>query len=226
MCTITDKITKNINSMEIKYINDVNSGNIESIDNAFEGVESHNIACNNWANEYPYAPQVSFKMFHNTEFLFLRFDVAESYTMAKVEEDNGEVWTDSCVEFFLALDDTGYYNFEATCIGKMLVAFRKERNNPTDASKEIMNSIKRYASLGDNTFDEITGDNKWSLTLAIPSQTLFNHNIETWAGVEASMNLYKCGDNLSQPHFLSWKPIDNPTPNFHLPAFFETIKFV
>lgn len=210
--------------MEIKRIDSLNIENIESIDKVFEGIESENIACNNWADEYPYAPQVSFKMFHNGEFLFLRFDVAESYTMAKVEDDHGKVWTDSCVEFFLALDDTGYYNFETTCIGKMLVAFRKECKNPTRASVEIMSSIKRYASLGDKTFDEIEGDNRWSLTLAIPPQALFNHNIETWSGVKASMNLYKCGDNLSHPHFLSWKAIDNPTPNFHLPTFFKPIK--
>lgn len=211
--------------MEIKHISDINSGDINSIDKAFEGINAQEIACNNWADQYPYAPQVSFRVFHNGELLFLRFDVAESYTMAKVEEDNGEVWTDSCVEFFLALDNTGYYNFETTCIGKMLLAFRKDRNNPTDASKEVMSTIKRYASLGNQTFDEVKGDNRWSLTLAIPPQALFNHNIETWSGVNASMNLYKCGDNLSHPHFLSWKAIDNPTPNFHLPAFFETIKF-
>ena len=33
-------------------------------------------------------------------------DVAERYTAALVTEDNGEVWTDSCAEFFIA-PDTG-----------------------------------------------------------------------------------------------------------------------
>lgn len=213
--------------MEIKYIDGVIVGDIVSISKAFETLEPQDIVCNNWENDYPYAPQVSFKMFHNgLSTLFLLFDVEERYTMAKVEEDHGEVWTDSCVEFFLALDKTGYYNFETTCIGKMRLAFRRERENPTYASPEILNSIKRYPSLSDKTFDEVEGDNRWSLILEIPAEALFNHNIKTWKGVEASMNLYKCGDNLSHPHFLSWKAIDNPQPNFHLPAFFEKVNFL
>ena len=40
-----------------------------------------------------------------------------------------------------------------------------------------------------------------------------------WDGLRARMNLYKCGDDLSHPHFLSWQPIEAPKPNFHLPAF-------
>ena len=39
------------------------------------------------------------------------------------------------------------------------------------------------------------------------------------------MNLYKCGDNLSHPHFLSWQPIDTPQPDFHRPEFFAAGKF-
>ena len=59
-------------------------------------------------------------MFHTGDWLMLRFDVAERYTAALVTEDNGEVWTDSCAEFFIAPDTGMYYNFETTCIGRML----------------------------------------------------------------------------------------------------------
>ena len=51
-------------------------------------------------------------MFHNGEYLFVRYDVTEDCTAARVAEDNGEVWTDSCVEFFISPDNKGYYNFE------------------------------------------------------------------------------------------------------------------
>lgn len=164
-------------------------------------------------------------MFHTGDKLWLRFDVAEEYTKAEVNDDNGRVWTDSCVEFFLALDDTGYYNFETTCAGRLLLGFRKEREHPTHADAAIMEQIARYPSLGRELFAERKGDNCWSLTLDIPPQALFRHRIGSWEGVEGSMNLYKCGDELSQPHFLSWKPIDNPKPDFHLPDFFEPVKF-
>lgn len=183
------------------------------------------IACCNWPEAYPYAPHAEFRMFHTGDLLWLRFDVAERYTKAEVAEDNGRVWTDSCVEFFLALDDTGYYNFETTCAGRLLMAFRKEREHPTHASAELLAAIRRYPSLGPANFPEREGDNRWSLTLAIPPQVLFRHRLDSWSSVSGTMNLYKCGDELSHPHFLSWRPIDNPKPDFHLPRFFENVEF-
>ena len=61
--------------------------------------------------------------------------------------------------------------------------------------------------------------------MAIPPQALFRHDLKTWNGLEARMNLYKCGDNLSHPHFLSWRPIATEKPDFHRPEFFERVKF-
>ena len=75
-----------------------------TLEQVFEGIAPEKIACCNWAEEFPYAPEVTFKMFHTGEKLYLRFDVEEQYTAARVAEDNGEVWTDSCCEFFLSLD--------------------------------------------------------------------------------------------------------------------------
>ena len=39
------------------------------------------------------------------------------------------------------------------------------------------------------------------------------------------MNLYKCGYNLSHPHFLSWRPIRTEKPYFHRPEFFGEVTF-
>lgn len=188
-------------------------------------VPVQSVACNNWAKDFPYSPKVGFHMAHNGTELFIKFHVSEECTMAKVTEDNGEVWTDSCVEFFLALDDTGYYNLELTCIGKALLGFRKERPAATHATPDIMASIKRFPTIGTDNFDEKKGQNEWELTVALPITAMFRHHLKTWAGVKATANVYKCGDNLSQPHFLSWKPIDTPTPNFHVPGCFYKVEF-
>lgn len=198
----------------------------EDIEEAFSRVSPEAIACNNWAEEFPYAPKVNFRMFHSGEDLHLRFEVEEQYTQALVERDNGDVWTDSCVEFFLSLDDRGYYNFETTCIGRMLMAFRKVKPEPKYATEEILSLIERTPSIGSEPFAELIGENKWTMTLKIPASALFRHKLKSWQGVEARMNLYKCGDNLTKPHFLSWKAIDMPSPNFHVPQFFETVKFI
>lgn len=209
----------------VESVDKLDVKNQQNIELALQKAEPQKIRCNNWAKEYPYAPQVEFRMVHDGGHLVVRFDVKENYTMAKVDKDNGEVWTDSCVEFFISLDGNGYYNFETTPIGKMLMAFRKERPNPEYASKEIMSSITRLGTMGTKPFDEIQGHNHWSMTLIIPAEAMFKHKLKSWSGVEATMNLFKCGDNLSHPHFLSWKPIRTPQPDFHRPEFFGDVKF-
>lgn len=201
----------------IPYISVQSDAEIEA---AFARLAPEAIACNNWAEEYPYAPSVSFRIFHSRDRMHLRFEVEEACTMARTEQDNGPVWTDSCVEFFFRFDEDGYYNLETSCIGRLLMAFRKSKPNPTYASEEVLALVRRRGTLGSEPFEERRGDNRWSMTLEIPAAALFHHKLERWDGLELAMNLYKCGDNLSQPHFLSWKPIDTPSPNFHQPQFF------
>lgn len=213
--------------MEIRKIPGIDPDNPQAVEEAFAQIAQRPIACCNWPDGYPYAPQVRFRMFHTGERLMLRFDVAENYTAARVTEDNGEVWTDSCVEFFLAPgDESGYYNFETTCIGRMLLGYRHTHADAVHASPEVMASVKRSTTLPYGIpFEEHEGDNRWSVTLAIPPEALFRHSLHDWSGVEARINLYKCGDKLSHPHFLSWRPIQTEKPDFHRPEYFEKVVF-
>lgn len=188
-------------------------------------VAAEPVACNNWAAEYPYAPKVTFAAAHDGANLFLTFEVEEACTAAVVTEDNGPVWTDSAVEFFISFDDTGYYNFEFSCIGKALLGFRKTKPDVIHAGPDIMRTIRREASLGTANFAERTGDNRWKLRVTIPATAFFAHNLATLDGIKARANVYKCGDNLSQPHFLSWQPIRTEKPNFHVPEFFGDVEF-
>lgn len=212
--------------MEIPKMAGISPDDRAAVEQAFPAITPRAIACCNWPAEFPYAPRVEFRMFHTGDWLLVRFDVAEQYTAARVTRDNGEVWTDSCAELFIAPDDTLYYNFETTCIGRMLLGAHKSREEAEHAAPEVLASVRRYTSLPfGEPFAEREGDNRWSLTLAIPPQALFRHALKTWSGVEARMNLFKCGDKLSHPHFLSWRPIETERPDFHRPEFFECVRF-
>lgn len=179
----------------------------------------------NWPGEFPYAPRTTFYAGHNGKKLFLLFEVNEEVTMAAVSEDNGEVWTDSAVEFFITFDEKGYYNFEFNCIGTALLGFRKVKPEATHAGKEIMRLIERQASLSHGTFAEKKIDGGWTLAVAIPVEAFFAHRITDLGGIQARANFYKCGDNLSKPHFVSWNPIGTPSPNFHVPEYFGEVNF-
>lgn len=199
--------------------------NPADIDAVFDKIESHPVACCNWPDDYPDIPQVSFKIFHTGENLYIRFEVNEPASIAHATEDNGRVWEDSCVEFFIAVDDKGYYNFETNCIGTLLIGYRDTDKNVTHASADTLQSVERIASINRHTFPETIDMGPWTLTLRIPASALFMHKFNSWDGLKASLNFYKCADGLARPHYLSWSPIDYPKPNFHLPQFFRPAIF-
>ena len=93
-----------------------------------EKIDFQPIQCVNWA-EYPYKPKVNFRIAHTQNSILLHFKVKEESVRAKYGEDNGSVWTDSCVEFFsIPAGDGIYYNIECNCIGTILVGAGPVRN--------------------------------------------------------------------------------------------------
>lgn len=185
------------------------------------------VACCNWPEQYPDRPVVKAGICHCGDSIILDFDVLEEYTAAIVDHDNGDVWTDSCVEFFIAFDgDDGYYNLEANCIGRVLLTHRLGKTEGVEpASVAVLSSIIRQPSLGTHPFEEKAGDNHWTLRLIVPATVFFRHDISSLSGLKAKCNFYKCGDNLSKPHFLSWRPVATETPDFHRPESFADIEF-
>jgi len=180
----------------------------------------------NWPDLYPSRPEVSFRIAHNGEYLFLQYFVEENEIMANVTEDNGSVWNDSCVEFFISIgDDPYYYNAEFSCIGKALLGYRKGRDGAVHADESIMKQIKRYPSLGTDVIGKKQGDFKWDLLVVIPVSAYWNSGLKTFDGLKAKANFYKCGDGLTVPHYLSWSPIPIENPDFHVPRFFGDIGF-
>lgn len=179
----------------------------------------------NWP-EYPYRPKVEFRMAHTDNAILLHFRVKEGSVRAKYGEDNGSVWTDSCVEFFsVPAADGIYYNIECNCIGTILVGAGPERNNRERAPQEVMDKVQRWASLGRKPFIKRVGECNWEVALIIPYTVFFKHTITTLDGKTVKANFYKCGDELQAPHFVSWNPIEIEKPDFHRPDFFGTLEF-
>jgi hypothetical protein len=188
-----------------------------------EHIPFHPVSHANWT-AYPYKPEVHFRVAHNGKHIFLNYKVEESDIKAVCDSDNGKIWEDSCVEFFISFnDDNLYYNIECNCIGKILAATGADRHNRIPVPAGLVNRIDRWSSLGDLPVENQSG--KWELSLIIPIDVFSIHTINTLDGLQAKGNFYKCGDNLEIPHFLSWNPIHSENPNFHLPAFFGKLLF-
>ncbi len=178
----------------------------------------------NWA-DFPYCPDVEFRVAHTGEAILINYKVKEASVRAVAQADQGRVWEDSCCEFFVrAEDEDEYYNFECNCAGTLLVNFGK-KGDRHHAPESVLANVKRWSSLGREPFEERIGECSWELSLVIPVSSLFNHNIKDLSGITLRGNFYKCGDLLQTPHFLSWSPIDLPQPCFHCPEFFGKLFF-
>lgn len=180
------------------------------------------IGCANWSKQFPYRPLSSFSAAHTDTMLYIDFFTRSNFLRGEVCEDLGPVCEDSCVEFFVQPHEGGeYWNFEFNCIGRLNASHRKERPAPVRLTAEELALVKRIPSCGTRPFRELEGLFSWNLLVAIPLD-LIGVRYEG-KRIEMRGNFYKCASATSQPHFLSWNPIDTPKPDFHRPEFFGTL---
>lgn len=190
-----------------------------------EACKKHSIDVTSW-KEYDYKPEVKFSIAHNDKEIYLKYFVREKYLRALNTKSNSSVWEDSCVEFFVSPADDGiYYNFEFNCIGTGLIGSGTSRSDHAFLNTRLMDKIRRFPTLESGPFKEKKGDFYWELTITIPVEVFIKHDIRTLGGRKFRANFYKCGDKLTEPHFLSWKKIETEKPDFHRPEYFGVIVF-
>jgi hypothetical protein len=178
----------------------------------------------NW-KKFTYQPKVNFRIAHIQNEIWLKFEVNEKYILAQETHVNGAVHKDSCVEFFVSLDGLNYYNLEVNCIGTVHLAYGPGRGNRKFVAPEIIKKIEIESSLGNQPFGEKTGNFEWEMTMCIPAECFAFNKIKSLNGLKATANFYKCGDSTSEPHYLTWNPVNTENPDYHRPEFFGKIYF-
>lgn len=179
----------------------------------------------NW-DEYNYKPEVKFNIAYCGKELYIKYYVTEDYVMAQKSESNQSVCQDSCVEFFVTpISDGPYYNFEFNPIGTCLLGKGNGRHDSKVQNPELIEKIRRLSSVGTEPFDEIQGKQSWTLTVAIPLNILFGSPLPELSGKIIRANFYKCGDNLSEMHYLTWNPVETANPDYHQPEYFGVLEF-
>ena len=175
---------------------------------------------------FPYKPMVRVSIGHTGGAICLQYSVREQSVLAEKTETNSQVSEDSCVELFLAPGGDGrYYNFEWSCIGTCLVGVGTERHGRELLPPALIERVRRSSSLGNRPFAERRKETSWSLVAVLPVAVFFRHDLSELAGAALTGNLYKCGDRLSVPHYVTWSPIDAPGPDYHRPEQFGELLF-
>jgi hypothetical protein len=178
----------------------------------------------NW-KEFPYKPGVSFRIGHAGKLILIKFYVTEKAVRALETEINGNVYQDSCVEFFISIDGIHYYNFEFNCIGTPHAGWGTGRHNRQHLPVEAVRNIQIKSSLGNQPFDTKAGSFTWDLVAVIPVECFIHDQDLDLTGMTCTANFYKCGDLLPEPHFVTWNPVVTPQPDYHHPEFFGKIHF-
>ncbi len=189
-----------------------------------------NVSQDNWPDKNPDSlPQTRAELMYSEIALYVRYTVIEKTIRAVHLQPNDPVCMDSCAELFISPDDQTYFNFETNCAGTLLLFSGTGRQGRVPVPPEIRQAIEISTSLpfGVAVENQPCPSAGWQLSMRIPFNVFTQH-----AGMKAPVsgirwkgNVYKCGDQLPEPHWASWAPIETQTPDFHRPEYFGTFVF-
>ena len=207
-------------TIEIPFVPSLETLDFQALDLTLEeqGVKAA-IDSVNWPEAFPYMPDCNVTLAHDGHNIAMLFHVRGLDLRAMETEDNGRMWEDSCVEFFVQ-DPSGekYYNFELTCAGRLLASEGATRHERPRRGAEVLSRVRRYSTVEGAPFQKDGGIYSWTAGMLIPMDLFGADGVKKLRG-----NFYKCGDKTAHMHFVSWNPIDLPKPDFHRPDFFGEI---
>jgi hypothetical protein len=186
----------------------------------------------NYMGEKPaHFPNTQVKVRYDNKNIYVIFQVKDQYVKAVAKKINEQVCTDSCVEFFFTPGpdvSRGYFNLETNCMGIFLFRYSNNTDNKTGlVGPDDCKMITMAHSLQKDVTTEIQDPTTWSVEYAVPYALLEKYMKvdKPGKGVQWRANFYKCADKTSHPHWLTWAPVVNPVPKFHLPEYFGWLQF-
>ena len=181
--------------------------------------------------EPAHQPKVQGKAAYDDDSLYVIWKVEDKYVLAKRTKPQQDVWRDSCVEFFFTPGgdpkERGYFNLETSCAGVKLFGAHVAGSKDEQLTGEDFASVVTATSLKGPIDIEIAEPTTWTLEYKIPLSLLqkFTSIERPRAGVTWRANFYKCADDASHPHWLTWSPVTHAEPSFHLPKYFGILTF-
>lgn len=182
-------------------------------------------------NKSPFRPVVEAKMMYDNENVYVIFRTKDRFVRSVVQEVNGNVSGDSCVEFFFSPDSNvplKYFNLEVNAGGTPLMFYvTLPRKEIIKVPENEIKEIEIAHSLPIKVDPEITEPVTWIIEYRIPLSVLSKYSNVTRPepGVSWKANFYKTGNHTSNINYITWSFVDSPKPNFHLPRFFGTLRF-
>lgn len=179
-----------------------------------------------------HSPRTQVRVMYDDQALYVIFRVEDRYVLAVARQHDDIVCRDSCVEFFFVPGTDiakGYFNLEMNCGGTMLFHFQIiPRRDSVALDAEDLAKIQVAHTMPRRIETEITQPTTWVVEYRLPLDILpkYRKDVARPApGVTWRANFFKCADNSSHPHWLTWSKVERPRPDFHVPEYFGTLQF-
>ena len=111
--------------------------------------------------------------------------------------------------------------------GVALMHYQVEDRKANPLTPEDFRDVEIAHTLPERLDKEIIEPTIWTLEYRLPLSMLkkYSNVTQPGKGVVWKANFFKTSSRSSNPHYITWSFVDNPTPRFHLPQFFGTLNF-
>ncbi len=170
------------------------------------------------------------RVLYDDEALYLQYQCRDRHVYSRATRLNGEVWLDSCVEFFASpFPNSGpdYFNFEMNCCGVFLAQFGPNRQDRAWISESLAQEFTVVASEPGPLRDELPGDERWWVAARLPFDALsrfVGRAVRPDSGTLWRANFYRCGGK-TDPQYACWNRVEVPQPDYHRPDCFGELVF-
>lgn len=168
-------------------------------------------------DETGYTPEARAYVTWSEKGLHVLLCAREETIRVKYTEFNGEVYEDSCLEFFLQpfADDPRYVNIETNAGGVALIGFGADRYDRVRL-ETMPEGMELTASRHNGGW--------WAVSYILPYALIGRlYGREPKPGDVMRANFYKCDESI-HPHFGTWSPICLPKSDFHRSEWFGELE--
>lgn len=170
-----------------------------------------------WTDDY--GIRMKAQIAYDDDKFYVHMIAKEKNIRNEITDKLGSVCRDSCMEFyFQPANEKRYFHFEINYNCVFYIGIMTERKNDTRLIRKDMSIFNARTS---------KTEDGWQVNYEIPFDFLrvFVPDFRPKSGDYLRGNVYKCGDDCVDSHWMSWNKVETQTPDFCREEYFGLMHF-
>ncbi len=186
--------------------------------------ELYQLSSYHWEADTPYRPYTYANVGFVGDLLVAVLKCYEEDPKTECINRDDPIYTDSCLEFFVApvSERAEYINVECNSKGVFLCEFGAGKYE-----RVLLASLTEFSPLVESFKGLDEKGAYWGVFVALSKELVsdvYKTSIDEITFDTIKLNFYKCGDGCSIPHYLAFSSVTTLPPGFHNPECFATFK--